>query len=329
VVRKWAASGRCTSLEADRSTGSSYGHETMTPPSLGNVLYRLVAEARRSLFDQGELAQLTYGAFDVVAGNLSQSEDNTIEVSFPIGYSADKTPLLGKKVYVKSDLLGRYQHLAFQQLPVNGIVQLVTIMEALLSDVVRAVVSRYPQKIGAKRAVQLQVILEARSIEEVHRRAADALLNELSYKSPSEFAEALKDLLSINLLESPSFHKYVELKASRDVHIHSRGVANDTYVRKAGSHARARSGHHLVVDVHYFLESYEACLQLMDWLEVELHSRWHSSEMEAFQSRQYQQPGKEALPASSDQSNEGQSSQKAEADAHGAASEGQRSGGHL
>jgi len=206
-------------------------------------------------------------------------------VSFPIGYRPDKTAILSTRKYTKQELLERYQFLALHQMPANGIAQLVTIVEALLGDVLRSVIVRYPQKLGAKRSLQLQVVLEAQTLEEVHLKATDSLLNELSYKSPAEFAEALESLLSINLLECPAFHKYIELKATRDIHVHNRGVVNDTYMKKAGSHARVKNGVFLPVDISYFLESYEACLQLAEWLESELDQHWHSSEREAAKTR--------------------------------------------
>jgi hypothetical protein len=169
-------------------------------------------------------------------------------------------------------------------MPVNGLAQLVTITEALLGDVARNVIVRYPQKLGAKRTIHLQAVLEAQSLEEVHLRATDALLNDLSYKSPAEFAETLNNFLSVNLLECPAYHRYIELKATRDIYVHNRGVANDTYVKKAGSHARARAGEVLPVNIPYFLESYETCLQLTEWLEHELDQHWHSSDREAAKS---------------------------------------------
>lgn len=261
----------------------------MSPPNIGNTLYLLVSNARHALFDQGELAQLTYGAFDVVATNVTNSDVPEIEISFPVGYRPDKTSILSTRKYTKQELLARYQFLAFHQMPVNGIGQLVTITEALLGDIVRTVIVRYPQKLGAKRSIQLQAILEAQSLEEVHLRATDALLNELSYKSPAEFSEALNNLLSINLLECPAFHKYVEVKATRDIYVHNRGLINETYLKKSGSHARARNGAVLPVDIPYFLESYEACLQVTEWLEQELDQHWHSSEREAARSAATQQ----------------------------------------
>ena len=253
----------------------------MSLPNIGNALYRLVTDARSALFDQGELAQLTYGAYDVVATNVTSTEAPEIEISFPVGYRPDKTAILSTRKYTKQELLGRYQFLAFQQMPVNGIAQLVTITEALLGDIVRNVIVRYPHKLGARRTIQLQAVLEAQSLEEVHLRASDALLNELSYKSPAEFSEALDNLLSINLLECPAFHKYIELKATRDIYVHNRGIVNETYLKKADSHSRARIGQVLPVDIPYFLETYEACIQLTEWLEQELDQHWHSSDREA------------------------------------------------
>lgn len=228
---------------------------------------------------------MTYGAFDVAAHNVTESQSEEIEISYPVGYRPDKTPILSTKKYGKDQLLERYQHLAFQRLPVNGLLQMVTTIEALLGDVIRTIITRYPQKLGAKRTISLQMVLEAKTIEDIHLRATDALLNELTYKSPSELAEAMQALLSINLLECPAFHKYIEVKASRDIFIHNRGVANETYLRKTGSHARAQVNQTLPADISYFLESYESCLQLTEWLENELHQHWQSSELEESKNR--------------------------------------------
>ncbi len=258
----------------------------MSTANLGNALYQLIADARNALFNQGELAQLTYGALDVAAGNLRASTEDEVAVTYPIGYRADRTTITSTNKYKKEQLLARYGYLAFNQLALNGLVQLVTIVEALLGDVVRAVVTRYPQKLGAKRTIPMTTVLESTSIEEIHVRATDALLNELAYKSPTDFAESTQPILSINLLECPAFHRYVEIKASRDIFIHNRGVANEIYARKCGSHARVRPGQQLPADITYFLESYESCLQFTEWLERELHSRWHSSLLEEHERRQ-------------------------------------------
>ena len=262
----------------------------MSSSNLGNQVNQIVRLARVSMFDQGELAQLTYGAFDIAARSMQSMEQDEIEVTFPIGYKPDKTTITSTQTYRKEQLLAKYQYLAFHQLTVNALIHLVTLIETMLGDVVRAIVASYPQKLGSKRTLSIQSVLEATSLEEVRLRATDALLNELSYKSPAEFAESMEQLLSINLLECPAFHHYIEIKTTRDIFVHNRGIANDVYVRKAGSHARVKSGMALPADLQYFLESYEHCLQIADWIEEQLHSRWHSSEYEDRRQPQLKMP---------------------------------------
>jgi hypothetical protein len=249
--------------------------------TLGNRLYRILNASKDALYEQGEFAQLTYTAFEIVALSLEpRPADEKIKLTIPIGVRPDRRVIEIDKEYTKGELLQRYQALAFHHLAINQTVRIVTIIEALLSDVIRSVVLRYPKKIGNKKTLTMQVVLEAASIEDIHLRATDSLLNDLTYKSPKEFAEAVNDLLSINLFECPAFHRYLEIKATRDIHLHNGSIANDTYVRKAGTHARVRAGQLLPCDVAYFLDAYEVCLQLIEWLQPALFEQWPSSDFE-------------------------------------------------
>ena len=92
------------------------------------------------MFEQGELAQLTYMAFEIAAQNLQSLEDDKIEFSFPVGYKPDKTTLNSTRTYPKEELLSKYAFLASNQLSTNALVQLVTIVETMLGDLIRAVV---------------------------------------------------------------------------------------------------------------------------------------------------------------------------------------------
>lgn len=252
----------------------------MISTNLGNLLNRIVQNSRNLLFVQGELAQLTFSALGSASNSIERDHSDELEFTYPVGYTAEKTVIPLSKKYSKQQLLERYQYLAYTQLGLNGLLQLVTIMEAMMGDVLRSVVVKYPQKLGGKRSIPIQSVLEAASLEEMHLRATDALINELSYKSPAEFAVAVDSLIGVNFLACTAFHRYVEIKAARDIYIHNSGVANDVYARKAGSHARVKAGHFLPMSNDYFLESYEHCLQFTEWLEQELHERWHSSERE-------------------------------------------------
>jgi len=258
------------------------------PPNFGNSLNRIVKNSFAKLFVQGEFAQLTYNSFDHTVKMIRDAELATWKLDLPVGYSAQKRAILSRREYTKDELIDRYEFLADNVLAINGIYQLVVIVEAMLGDVIRALALKYPKKLGAKYRIPVGVVLSASSIEEIHLHTIDSVLNELSYKSPQDYATAVEELISVRLLECPSFHQYVEIKATRDIHIHNRGVANEVYARKVGSHARVDSGHHLPVGSDYFLASYEHCIKLTEWLQEKLHDKWPSSDFEKSEKRKKQ-----------------------------------------
>lgn len=65
----------------------------MSGENFGNQLNALVSAAKGALFDQGELAQLTYGAFDIAVSAMQSSEQEEIQVTFPVGWRPDKQPI--------------------------------------------------------------------------------------------------------------------------------------------------------------------------------------------------------------------------------------------
>ena len=88
----------------------------MSSVNLGNQLNAIVALAKRAMFEQGELAQLTYGAFDVAASSAQQMQQEEIELTFPLGYKPDKTTIPGHRKYSKDQLVSKYRFLAVHQL---------------------------------------------------------------------------------------------------------------------------------------------------------------------------------------------------------------------
>jgi hypothetical protein len=252
----------------------------MTIANFGNILNKRNRNTLFALFEVGEIFQLTYSSFDEMKKRIEKDGSETFTLTYPIGFRPDKTSLLGNQVYTKEEILERISYLSNEKLALNGLYQLITIIEAGLGDLVRLVILKYPNKIDGKRSIKSSDILECDKIEAIHLKIANSILNELSYKSPKEFAEESKKIISVNLLECPAYHKYIEVKATRDIHIHNLGIVNDLYLSKASTHARAKLDHRLHVDNMYLLESYEACLQFVEWLEEKLHDIWPSSEFD-------------------------------------------------
>lgn len=153
------------------------------------------------MFEQGELAQLSHSAFNHVASAITDGSEQEIEVKYPVGYHPTKQPILGTLKYSKSDLINRYSYLAHTQLPIHGIFHLATLVESMFGDVIRVILMEYPGKIGSRRQVRCEEVLKAKSIEELHLHISNSILNELSYKSPTEFGKEAADIVSVNLLE--------------------------------------------------------------------------------------------------------------------------------
>lgn len=248
--------------------------------TLGNKLYDKTQNTRGALFIQGEMTQLTYISFEKNIEWVNSLDENaTFPISYPLGYRADHTPIMSNpRNYRKEELTDRYKHLALNKLPIDSIFQLVTIIETMLNDIIRIILIEYPGKIPSKKQVDVSCILSSSSIEEIKTLLVDNILNEITYKSPKDYAAEFEKFTGVKLLESPAFHKYIELKATRDIHIHNRGIVNDIYASKAGILARVKNGEYLPVDIPYFLMSYEQCIQLTEYLETEFDKVWPSEE---------------------------------------------------
>ncbi|HEY0056898.1 MAG TPA: hypothetical protein VGB63_16225 [Pedobacter sp.] len=263
--------------------------------TFGDKLYNRAAVAKNMLFLQGEIAQLTYQSFDKYVQIINETQENEIEVTYPIGFRPDNTAINTTHKYTKKDLVGRYQYLGLTQLPINGIYQLVTTIEALLGDILRDTLIAFPNKISNKRKLDFELVLEANSLEEIKFALVNTIINELSYKSPKDFAEEFNKYIGVNLLEKPTFHRYIELKATRDIFIHNQGIANEIYLAKADTLARVESGVYLPVDIQYFLQSYECCLQITEILQETLNKIWPSLEYEKNKSLNLQEQQEEAI----------------------------------
>lgn len=271
----------------------------------GDHLNNLIHNTKRLIFTRGEAAQLAFISFDRSIEHISSLEEgSSIPISVPLGYRNDETTVMSDpQNYSKNQLLDRYKYLMLEQLPINEIFQLVTIIETFLNDILRSILIEYPNKIPSQKKIQVDYILSANSIESIKLLVADDILNEIAYNSPKDYATEFNKFTGINLLENPSFHKYVELKATRDIHIHNRGVANEVYLGKSGpSSARAEKGEYLIVDIKYFLKSYENCLKLNEFLEIELDKIWPSEEFRKRKSSQQELTKDDFLEETIDQS---------------------------
>lgn len=245
-----------------------------TRPSLGEQLDQINNVFMDAIFNVGEGMALATDAFDAVAKQIAQ-HGKGIKMSFPIGQSPNGRIMQTEEKEIPPEALrDRFIGMRDRDLPLVVIYNLVTMCEAWMTHVLRAILVYYPRKIPQKRQVSVSSILNARTIEEAHIAAADSFLHELTYLSPRDFAKQATSIIGFDISELAAFDKYAEIKATRDIWIHNLGVANDIYCSKAGSHARTKTGTNLPVTPAYALISYEVCLQLIETAHQRLGETW-------------------------------------------------------
>lgn len=263
--------------------------------TFGDKLYRLISNARSVLFLQGEIAQLTYQSFVKYIEVINENNEPEIQITYPVGFRPDNTTIDSTVTYTKENLIERYQYLGLTQLPINGIYQLVTTIEALLGDILKETLIQFPGKISNKKKLDYELVLGAKSLDEIKLAVVNSILNELAYKTPKEYGEEFEKYVGVKLLEQPIYHRYIELKATRDIYIHNQGVANDIYTTKADRLSRVKSGQFLPVNIQYFLQSYENCIQLTEILEEELNKIWPSWDYQKSKTQNLEQQKEQAI----------------------------------
>src|SRR5262245_50980898 len=136
----------------------------MNTKDFGNRLNEIVNLAQNGLMNQSELAQLTYGAFEIATRTLEAQQSDSVEITFPIGFSAENQPIPHTKTYTKPEVLSKYHFLGRNLLAINAIFHLVTLIEAMTGDLLRVILSKYPQKLGSDKKLTVGDILGAPSI---------------------------------------------------------------------------------------------------------------------------------------------------------------------
>ncbi len=142
-------------------------------------------------------------------------------------------------------------------LPIAVVQQFVSVTEAFLADVVRLWIAAYPFHL--KGQVDVQLIVNAPDKAAIVQSLVDQYVGSLAYKSPRDWFRQLNTVVALGTPPEPTIDAFAELKATRDVFVHNRGMANETYLRKAGVLARAIDGQPLDLPDPYVHDAWRLC----------------------------------------------------------------------
>ncbi len=104
--------------------------------------------------------------------------------------------------------------------------------------------------------VPLSFITDNPDRESILRAVVDRELDRLKYRRLAAWFEYFEKRAQLGTPSKEEIERLAEIKASRDILIHNRGIVNPTYLSKAGPRARYPEGTHLEIIDPYLRESW-------------------------------------------------------------------------
>lgn len=138
----------------------------------------------------------------------------------------------------------------------------VSLFEDFIFDVLRAWLIHYPESLS-KKELRLQVVLNAADKAEIVRAVIDKELLGLAYDPIVEWFKYLDKIARLGCPNRNQIERLAEIKASRDVLIHNKGIANAIYIDKSLGRARCRNGEVLDIPEDYHRESWQLIKQVI------------------------------------------------------------------
>jgi hypothetical protein len=159
-------------------------------------------------------------------------------------------------VTTQSDLAGKARGYVVEQLTEATFQQFIAIFENFVFDLLRFWLVAYPQSLGSKK-IDFQTVLNSPDKDALTLLVVNKEVNEIGYDRPAEWFRYLNDKANLGCPAPDDIERIAEAKASRDVLVHSRGVASKTYESKAGKLARYKNGQRIDIPEDYHRKTWE------------------------------------------------------------------------
>jgi len=225
----------------------------MKKQTLADKVYRLQLDFVRKINDTHIFVQQALPLLGYAKENLEKpdnQEDRRYYVpSTKKGKFANRTD---------EELKSIYDRFIRRELYENLIVGAVSQFESFLFDVLRVIISTYPQKltrniqgVDTLKTIPISILLESENLDNALSEVIERRLNDVSYAKPKDYLEYFGNITTVDTTD-PAFMDYIEIKAARDLVIHNSGVINDVYLGKVGKKKRGELNQKIEIDSEYF-----------------------------------------------------------------------------
>jgi hypothetical protein len=116
----------------------------------------------------------------------------------------------------------------------------------------------------AKRQIDMSSVIELPDRDSIIQAIIDQALHDLAYKNVRDWFAYLEERVALGCPTSDEIASITERKATRDVLVHNRGVANRQYVAKAARLARFPVGARIEIDEPYHRETFALVCKIVD-----------------------------------------------------------------
>jgi hypothetical protein len=151
-------------------------------------------------------------------------------------------------VTTQTDLAARARGYVAEQLTEATFQQFISIFESFFFDLLSVWLMTYSASLGGRK-VDFKAILDAPDKDAITQLVVKKEVNEVLYDRVTKWFDYLEEKAKLGC---PAV-----AKASRDVVVHNRGIANKTYEAKAGQLARYKEGDRIDIPESYQRETWE------------------------------------------------------------------------
>ncbi|WP_338721400.1 hypothetical protein [Devosia sp. XK-2] len=213
---------------------------------------------------------------------VSKTKSERVHLTAPT--SKGKTARISRR---REDLLLLMDERIRRREYIQSLVFAVSLTEEYISRNLARVMRAFPQKVlispagtpddGEKTVqVDLRDLIQLGSLKKAISRKAAERTREAMYATPAKYEKYTRSIWGFSF-DNGTWENFVEIKATRDLHVHGDGKINEIYLGKVGAKARGAVEEQAVIDAEYLERSISCMKQIYGQIYAGMREKYMSS----------------------------------------------------
>lgn len=161
---------------------------------------------------------------------------------------------------------------------VLGLSYLVTIFESYIADIVREILLTHPNILKSAKQFTAETVLNLGERKQIVSYLAEKEIEGLLYKSFPDIVNYFNRKFNINLSDSGvSDERIVEIMATRNIHVHNRGIVNRRYLESV-KESKLKVGAYKSITSGYLRISFDSIVALVKFIDAEVQRKYFAGQ---------------------------------------------------